>query len=229
MVQQPVISVRGEAYMEAEPEIAVISVAVEARDRDRRTVLDRLASRNTQVLDLIKGYGEAIEKLESGPASVYPDIKHKERGERVARYLGRASAQVVIRDFTVLGELMARLADAELVTVAGPWWSLRPDSPLYRQVRMAAARDAARRAGEYAEAFGGQLGGLIEAADVGLLTGHGDQGVGFRSLAAAGSRAPALGEPPSLDFEPVKQTVTAHLDARFGVVLPGVPAAAPGQ
>jgi len=221
MVQQPVISVRGEAYMEAEPEIAVISVTVEARDRDRRTVLDRLASRNTQVLDLIKGYGEAIEKLESGPASVYPDIKHKERGERVARYLGRASAQVVIRDFTVVGELMASLADAELVTVAGPWWSLRPDSPLYRQARMAAARDATRRAGEYAEAFGGQLGGLIEAADVGLLSGHSDQGVVFRASAAAGSRAAAFaGESPSLDFEPVKQTVTAHLDARFGVVLP---------
>src|SRR5215469_8764093 len=102
MVQQPVISVRGEAYMEAEPEIAVISVTVEARDRDRRTVLDRLASRNTQVLDLIKGYGEAIEKLESGPASVYPDIKHKDRNERVRSYLGRASAHVVIVDFTVL-------------------------------------------------------------------------------------------------------------------------------
>src|SRR5215471_6356299 len=208
MVQQPVISVRGEAYMEAEPEIAAISVTVQARDRDRRTVLDRLASRNTQVLDLIKGYGEAIEKLESG----------------------QASAHVVIRDFTVLGELIARLADAELVTVAGPWWSLRPDSPLYRQARTAAARDATRRAGEYAEAFGGQLGALIEAADVGLLTGHGDQGVAFRSLAAAGSRAPALaGESPSLDFEPVKQTVSAHLDARFGVVLPGVPTAAPGH
>jgi len=221
MVQQPVISVRGEAYMEADPEIAVMSVTVQARDRDRRTVLDRLASRNTQVLDLIKGYGEAIEKLESGPASVYPDIKHKERGERVARYLGQASAHVVIRDFTVLGELIARLADAELVTVAGPWWSLRPDSPLYRQARTAAARDATRRAGEYAEAFGGQLGALIEAADVGLLTGHGDQGVAFRAPAAAGSRALALApESPSLDFEPVKQTVTAHLDARFAVVLP---------
>jgi len=44
----------------------------------------------------------------------------------------------VIRDFTVLGELMARLADGELVTMAGPWWSLRPDSPVYRQARIAA-------------------------------------------------------------------------------------------
>jgi hypothetical protein len=221
MAQDPVISVRGEAYLEAEPEIAVISVTVQARDRDRRTVLDRLASRNTQVLDMIKGYGEAVEKLESGPASVYPEIKRKERDERVARYLGQASARVVIRDFTVLGELAARLADAELVTVAGPWWSLRPDSPVYRQARIAAAQDATRRAGEYAEAFGGQLGALIEAADVGLLTGHADQGVRVHSMAAAGLRAPAhADEPPALDFEPVKQPVTAQVDARFGVVLP---------
>jgi uncharacterized protein len=222
VAQQPVISVRGEAHLEADPEIAAISVTVQARDRDRRTVLERLASRNTQVLDLIKGYGEAVEKLESGPASVHPDIKYKERSERVAGYVGRASAHVVIRDFTVLGELMARLADAELVTVAGPWWSLRPDSPVYRQARVAAAQDATRRAAEYAQAFGGQLGGLIEAADTGLLTGHADRPVPFHPTAAGLARAAAPGgEPPSLDFEPVKQTVTAQVEARFAMVLTG--------
>ena len=221
MTQQPVISVRGEAHMEAEPEIATLHVTVQARDPDRRTVLDRLATRNTQVLDLIKGYGEAVEKLESGAASVYPDIKHKERAERVKSYLGRASTHVVIRDFTVLGELMARLADGELVTVAGPWWSLRPDSPVYRQARIAAAQDATRRAGEYAQAFGGELGGLIEAADTGLLTGHADQGARVHGIAATALRGSAYAEgSPALDFEPVKQPVTAQVDARFGMILP---------
>jgi uncharacterized protein len=222
MVQQPVISVRGEAWLEVEPEIAAINVTVQARDRERRAVLDRLASRNSQVLDLIKEYGEAVEKVESGPASVYPDIEHKERGERAARYLGQASVRVTIQDFTVLGEMVGRLGDAELVTVAGPWWSLRPDSPVYRQARLAAARDATRRAGEYAEAFGGQLGSLIEAADAGLLSGNADQGVRFRAMAAAGARAPAPGGgPPSLEFEPVRQPVSAQVDARFTVLLPG--------
>jgi uncharacterized protein len=220
MAQQPVISVRGEAHMETEPEIATLSVTVQARDPDRRTVLDRLATRNAQLLDLIKGYGEAVEKLESGAASVYPDIKYKERTERVRGYLGQASAQVVIRDFTVLGELMARLADGELVTVAGPWWSLRPDSPVYRQARIAAAQDATRRAGEYAQAFGGELGGLIEAADMGLLTGHAEQGVQFRARAAGGVARASLPEPAGLDFEPVRQTVTAQVEARFGMLLP---------
>ena len=220
MAQQPVISVRGEAHLEADPEIATLSVTVQARDPDRRTVLDRLATRNTQVLDLIKGYGEAVEKLESGAASVYPDIKYKERTERVRGYLGTASARVVIRDFTVLGELMARLADGELATVTGPWWSLRPDSPVYRQARIAAAQDATRRAGEYAQAFGGELGGLIEAADTGLLTGHADHGVPFRAMAAGGVARASAPEPADMDFEPVRQTVTAQVEARFGMLLP---------
>jgi uncharacterized protein len=220
MAQQPVISVRGEAHMEADPEVATLEVTVRARDPDRRTVLERLTTRNTQMLDLIKRYGEAVEKLESGAASVYPDIKYKERAERVKGYLGQANARVVIRDFTVLGELMARLADGELVTVAGPWWSLRPDSPVYGKARIAAAQDATRRAGEYAQAFGGELGRLIEAADSGLLTGNPEQGGPFHAMAAGGVARASLAESAGMDFEPVKQTVTAQVDARFGMLLP---------
>lgn len=206
--------------MEADPEIAVVSISVQARDRDRRAVLDRLASRNAQVLELIKGYGEAVEKLESGAASVRPDIKYKERSERVTAYLAQASARVVIRDFTVLGELMARAADGDLVTVQGPWWALRPDSPVYRQAQTAAAQDATRRAGAYAQAFGGRLGLLIEAADVGLLTGHAGETASFHPMPAGAPAAGSAGAgaPPALDFEPVKQTVSARVEARFAMV-----------
>src|SRR5208282_6532013 len=113
---QPVISVRGEASLEVEPEIAIMTVTIEARDRDRRTVLGRLASRNQHVTGLIKRHGEAVEKLESGPASVRPEIRDKKASERVAGYMGRASVRITVRDFTVLGELVASLSDEDLVT-----------------------------------------------------------------------------------------------------------------
>jgi uncharacterized protein len=228
MEQLPVISVRGETWLEAEPEIAAVAVTVQARDRDRRAVLDRLVSRNKEVLDLVRGYGEAIEKLESGPVTAHPEIKQKGQGERGTRYSGLARVDITVRDFTVLGELVAKLADLELVTVAGPWWSLRPDSPVYRQARIAAARDATRRAGEYAEAFGGQLGELIEAADAGLLHGQGAQEPqGYVPAAARpgpprGARLMSTAEEaPSLDLEPVRQPVAAQVDARFTMILPG--------
>ncbi len=222
--QVPVISVRGEAYLEADPEIAVINVQVQARDRDRRTVLDRLVSRNQQVLDLVREYGDAVEKVESGPASAHPEFKPKGDRERVAGYYGQASARVTVRDLSVLGELVARLAELELVTLAGPWWSLRPDSPVYREARVAAARDATRRAGEYAAAFGGQLGELIEAADTGLLNSQWSPQAGApasRGFAAA-MRSPGghVDETPSLDLEPARQSVTAQVEARFAMVPP---------
>ena len=223
--QQPVISVRGEAWLEADPEIAVVNVMVQARDRDRRAVLDRLASRNRQVLDLVREYGDAVEKVESGPASAHPEFKPKGDRERVTGYIGQASARVTVRDLSVLGELVARLAELELVSVAGPWWSLRPDSPVYREARVAAAKDATRRAQEYAAAFGGRLGELIEAADAGLLTGQaaqrGPAPVRSRMFAAAQMPGVPVNETPSLDLEPARQSVTAQVDARFAMVPSG--------
>jgi hypothetical protein len=230
--QQPVISVRGEAWLEADPEIAVINVQVQARDRDRRAVLDRLVSRNRQVLDLVREYGDAVEKVESGPASAHPELKPKGDRERVAGYAGHASVRLTVRDLSVLGELVARLAELELVTVAGPWWSLRPDSPVHREARVAAARDATRRAQEYAAAFGGRLGELIEAADVGLLTSQGSQRAPVpglaRMFAAAAMRGGPADEAPALDLEPARQSVTAQVDARFAMVPPTGPPEAPG-
>jgi hypothetical protein len=224
---QPVISVRGETTLEVEPEIAVVGVTVQARDRDRETVLRRLADRNREITDLIKGYGEAVEKLESGPVSVRPELKEKRAGERVAGYLANASTTVTIRDFTVLGELIVSLADAELATVDGFWWALRPGSPVYREARLAAARDAMVRAGEYAEAFGGQLGDLLEAADSGLLNAQArSDRWGFSGPRAAAGRASRKAEsaPPELDLEPERQTVSAQVEARFEMTRP-----APGQ
>jgi uncharacterized protein len=215
---QPLISVRGEATLEVEPEIAVVSAIVQARDRDREKVLRRLADRNKQLTGLIKGYGEAVEKLESGSVHVRPELKDKRAGERVAGYLAQTGLRVTIRDFTVLGELVVSLADTELVTVEGPWWSLRPDSPAYREARLAAARDATARAGEYAEAFGGRLGDLLEAADTGMLTVT--AGTERRQVVWRNAFARAEPAQPELDLEPAKQTVSAQIDARFTMTRP---------
>jgi hypothetical protein len=153
--------------------------------------------------------------------TAHPDFKEKGRGERVAHYEGQARVQVTVGDLAVLGEMVAKLADQDLVSVAGPWWSLRPNSPVRREARIAAARDATVRAGEYAEAFGGRLGELIEAADVGLLAAQ-RAPAPRPGMFAAAMRSP--GGPPedaaALDLEPVRQPVTAQIEARFIMLMP---------
>jgi uncharacterized protein YggE len=214
---EPVLSVRGEASLEVEPEIAVVWVSVQARDADRHRAVELLTGRAGTVGGTIKGFGEAIEKLESQPASVQPVFKDGRSREKIYFYSARAGFTVTVRDFAVLGDLVTGLAGADLVTVTGPEWRLRPDSPAYRAARLAAAQDATQRAREYAEAFGGRITGLVEAADTGLMEAQPRQ-VAF---AAARAPAPAGGyEEPGFDFEPAKQAVTAQVEARYTMTAP---------
>ena len=214
---EPVISVRGEATLEVGPEVAVVWVAVQARDASRQRAVELLAKRTADVSSTIKGFGDAVEKLESQPVNVQPVFKDGKPREKISGYYARGGFIVTVRDFAVLGELVTGLADADLVTVTGPDWRLRPDSPVYRAARIAAAKDAATRAGEYAEAFGGRITGLVEAADTGMLTPQRGP-VSFAAHAVA--RAGAVDEGPTFDFEPAKQTVTAQVEARFTMTAP---------
>lgn len=218
---QPSITVRGEATLEVDPELAVVQVSVTARDRGRQQALDLLARRNEQLLTLIRAHGPAVERIDSSPAHVSPVLKDAKAKERITGYLARAGVTVTVGDFSVLGDLVMKLADQEMVTVTGPWWQLRVDSPTRQQARLAAAQDAMLRAREYAEAFGGRLSGLLEVADQNLLTTAQEPGpMLFRAHAAAAAGVAGQAVVPEFDFEPARQTVTAQVEARFTMTAP---------
>ncbi|MER8006479.1 SIMPL domain-containing protein [Streptomyces sp. NPDC094149] len=212
----PRIAVRGEAHLEVDPEIARIGVTVASRGKDRRAALDDLTRRNATALDLIKSYGEAVERVETGAFSISPELKDKGRGERVHAYHGRVHITAELTDFTALGELTTRLADLELTRVDGPWWALRPGSPAHREARQQAVREAVQRAREYAEALGTSLVALVELADIGAEDAQPYRGR-MRSMAYA---AGAEDAPAALDLEPQRQTVQAAVNARFTMAPP---------
>ncbi|MFQ6142923.1 SIMPL domain-containing protein [Streptomyces seoulensis] len=218
----PRIAVRGEAHLEVDPEIARIGITVSARGRDRRSALDDLTRRNAAVLHLVRSYGPAVERVETGALSITPELVRHGRGERIRTYHGAVRLTAELTDFTALGELTTRLADLDLTRVDGPWWELRPDSPARRQARQQAVREAVQRAREYAEALGTTLDALVEIADIGA---EGPQplppapGARMRSMAGYGGPA-APDEAPPLDLEPERQHVYAQLNARFTMKPP---------
>ncbi|PIM68656.1 hypothetical protein CTU88_31710 [Streptomyces sp. JV178] len=208
----PRIAVRGEAHLEVDPEIARIGITVTARGKDRRTALDDLTRRNHTALDLVKSYGDAVERLETGTFSLTPQLKEKGRGERVHAYHGRVHITADLTDFTALGELTTRLADLDLTHVDGPSWALRPDSPAHREARQKAVREAVQRAREYAEALGTTLAALVELADLGAETPEPLHPAAYARTMAYGMEDAA---PAPLDLEPERQHIHAQVNARF--------------
>lgn len=219
----PRVAVRGEAHLEVDPEIARITITVAARGTDRRSALDDLTRRNATVLDLVKSYGDAVERVETGALSIAPELARRGRGERVRTYHGRVHLTAELTDFTALGELTTRLADLDLTRVDGPWWDLRPDSPAHGRARRQAVQEAVQRAREYAEALGTTLAALVELADIGAEEGRSygaaQRGVRMAAMAAPGG-GPGDEETAPLDLEPQRQHVRAQVNARFTMAPP---------
>ena len=201
------------------PELARVHVSVGARSADRAQALRYLTSRLEEARALLSAYGDAVESVDTGALWVRPQFKDGGRPrERVTGYLAGAALTAAVVDFAVLGDLVLRLADRELVSLQGPFWELRPGSEAYRRARTEAVRDARRRAEEYAAAAGARLTGLVEIADTGLSTPE------HAPMAAAGlfrtAKDTSVADDITFDVEPVPQTVSATVEARFTATQP---------
>src|SRR4051794_17804125 len=187
----PTIAVRGSWTAEVPPELARVHVSVGARSADRAQALAYLTSRLEEARALLGGYGDAVESVDTGALWVHPQFKDGGRPrERVAGYLAGAALTATVVDFPVLGDLVLRLADRELVSLQGPFWELRPDSDAHRRGRPPAARGAPRRGG----GGGGGAGGGPPPPGGGGRAG----GAGGPPAAPAGPRGGPAAPPAAL-------------------------------
>ena len=205
------IVVRGAATREVPPELAVFSVTVSSRDKDRQTALTRLTERAAALRTHLDDFPDAIERRETTGVQVHPELKRG--GERISAYAGSVTTTVAVTDFSVLGELLLRLANQDQTTVSGPWWQLRPGSRAGADVRRAAITDALSRAREYAEAVGAQVDRLVEIADEGA-----DGGAQPMMRMMKFGAAPE--EDLALEVDPQQQTVQASVLVRVTITEP---------
>jgi uncharacterized protein len=228
MSESPVatIAVPGSWTAEVPPELARVRISVGARGADRAQTLRDLTRRVEEVRAAVAGYGEAVESVDAGPLWVRPQVKEGRPRERVSGYLAGTALTATVVEFGVLGDLLLRLADRDMVSLDGPWWALRPESDAHRRARTEAVRDARRRAEEYAAAAGARLTGLVEVSDLGLA-GHegfvtGAPAAMFRSAAAS-----SVADELSFEVEPVAQPISATVEARFTCTQPDFGASSP--
>jgi uncharacterized protein YggE len=87
---------------------------------------------------------------------------------------------------------------------------LRPDNPMFRDVRLAAIADARRRADDYAAAFGATVAELVEVSD--LEAGGFPRG----PMQMAKMQSMAVDD-ATFAFEPAEQTVSGQVTVRFTV------------
>jgi uncharacterized protein YggE len=217
-MENPLVSVRGEAFLRCDPEIAKVSVTVDARAKQRSQALAGLAERRERVSSLLAATGESIERTEDGSGHVRPDWETAKGKEQITGYVASTRTTLTINDFTVVSDIVTSLAALDMTTVDGPSWHLRPGSPQRRKARILAAQDALARAREYADAFGTKVVDLVELADLGMLSEQSP--AGYRAAAAVSRSSHDFDDDTSFDFQPVTQEVRGVVEARFTIEAP---------
>jgi len=222
MQEQPLIAVRGEIVLEVEPEIARLEVSTVARDADRARAMQLLDDRNATVDKILASFPDVIDRVESSGLRVSPQLGNSKAPSQVEAYRGVVRQTIAVTGFDRIGELMTQLAGQEMTDVGGPWWELRPGSPVYRQARVAAVADAVRRARDYAGALGSELLGLVELADARLLSDGAAQGEHIPRFTSRLPQRTRVASPEEFTFDltPAKQTVRATVEARFRISDP---------
>lgn len=205
----PFVSVRGEALLVVEPEIADLGVTVRTRARDRQSALERCRAVQEDVAEVVRRAGDGVEAAETTGISVHLEYSPGGPGDPVASQHTRLRVGAL----DAVGELVVALGRLDDVEVDGPTWGLRHDSPAHGRARLEAVSDAVRRARSYAGAFGAELTALLEVSDPGI------GGSGLR--AAAGVAALSLEAADlALDVTPVRCEVRAAVEVRFAMSEP---------
>jgi uncharacterized protein len=204
----PLVTVRGEAQLEGPPDLATLTLTLHASGDSAERTRSQLAEGSTTVSQLLQRFEAAIERSSTSALHVSP-VFNRRTPAKITGYQGIFSTQIVVADLESLSPLVLALTELPNSQIDGPWWSLRPDNPMFRDVRLAAIADARRRAEDYAAAFGTTLGNLVEVSDL-------DSGfAGVREMRAFAMARGA--NDAAFDFQPALQTISGQVTVRFSL------------
>ena len=202
----PLVTVRGEAQLEVPPDLATLTLTLHASADSAERTRSQLAVGSTAVSQLLQRFAAAIERSSTSALHVSP-VFNRRTPAKITGYQGTFSTQIVVADLESLSPLVLALTELHNSQIDGPWWSLRPDNPMFREARLAAIADARRRAEDYAAAFGTTLGNLVEVSDL-------DSGfAGVREMRAFAMAKGA--DEAGFDFQPALQSISGQVTVRF--------------
>lgn len=160
------IQVEGTGRASAAPDVARITVGVEATEPTVDAALEAADEAARQVLDELAAQGVEDRDVRTVNLQVHPRYGREGPGvdgEQIEGYVARQDLAVTLRDVdgagAVIGAVVAAAGDA--ARLQGMSFALEDDAALREQAREAAFADAREKAEQYARLAGRELGEVL--------------------------------------------------------------------
>ena len=158
------VSVDGRGSVSAAPDMARVSMAVEARDLDMDAARDEVVRVTRAFLELCERSGIEPSKIQTTGLGVFPEYRWNEirKEQELVAYRVTRQLDVEIVDLDILGDLMEAAVDAGVNRVSPPNLMSTRERDLRREALALAARDAQANARVLAETLGADLGDVVD-------------------------------------------------------------------
>jgi uncharacterized protein YggE len=158
------ITVDGQATITATPDLAHLSMAVQARDLDLGAARERVIGVTRDFLAFCDQQGIGAAKVRTTGLTIQPQYRWNDEKDQqeLQAYLVRRQLDVEITDLEKLGPVIEGAADLGVNEVSPPRLASSREDELRREALAAAARDAEANARVLAEALNVSLGDALQ-------------------------------------------------------------------
>lgn len=166
-VDGTIVSITGTGSAAQQPPLITLSAGVSSFATKASAAMQMNASAIDGVRSELRRYGIAANDIRTGSLNLSPETKHVEDGDDIEGFGVRHDLTVVFRDIGKSGIVVDALVAAGADQINGPRFSSEADERSISVGRLAAIRDANRRAFFYAKALGLKVRRVISMSDGG--------------------------------------------------------------
>lgn len=160
------VTVSGESIVQAQPDTAIISIAVVTQNASASEAQAENASKTDAVVRALRAAAGANAEVKTGGYSLQPQFAYRpNESPQITGYMARNSVIVTMSDLTKVGGVIDAASRAGANTVDGLSFTLRRDRPARTQALTDATRNAVEKARTIAEALGGRVVRITEVQE----------------------------------------------------------------
>ncbi len=160
------VTVSGEAIVQAQPDTAIITIAVVTQNASASEAQAENASKTDAVVRAVRAAAGANAEVKTGGYSLQPQYAYKPNdAPQITGYQARNTVVVTLSELTKVGAVIDAASRAGANTVDGLNFTLRRDRPARAQALTDATRDAMGKARTIAEALGGRVVRVVEVQE----------------------------------------------------------------
>jgi uncharacterized protein YggE len=163
------VMVSGEATVQAQPDTAVLSIAVVTQNASASEAQAENASKTDAVVRALRAAAGANAEVKTGGYSLQPQYAYRpNESPQITGYQARNSVVVTMSELNRVGAVLDAASRAGANTVDNLSFTLRKDRPARSEALTEATRDAMAKARTVAEALGGRVVRVVEVQEGGF-------------------------------------------------------------